>query len=468
MSKTIGINDLNFCGVAERRYHVIASIGAASEDLRFKRKRESEMKDNKSKESILSIPRVASKSSISPLTAPPTSTIALTTKSNSFPVLRKASIVAVPNIGVSVPSVVPKIKVIETSSKKKPISRTSTSLPLPNQTMKNITNRSTISSNFQTNWMVISNLPKTVCGSDVKNFLNGLKIQNIYGYYHYGSDDNVINNLMDVYIHFDSKIGVEAAMLRNGENILSEMNVIEHKSIRILNNTPYIPRNRIKYVTSLNRVKISELPWVLALCMKLKDSQHDCYYHHQKIRATFPVLLLNISPSMADKKWSSSVPSWKCPTSDEICSYTDHQKKVSSSTFQLYKYNYHEDSGLYLDVQLMCDGVGSTGLSGYLSNQQEILNETELNESDILPIYGVRSIIPIYNEINTIISELSLVLSQELISSYSVLSTTEINYSNDNSVLDLAHRMLSVYQSIHEKIKCIRFSYSNTSNISDK
>ena len=41
------------------------------------------------------------------------------------------------------------------------------------------------------------------------------------------------------------------------------------------------------------------------------------------------------------------------------------------------------------------------------------------------------------------------------------------NDRNNLSIFDLSHRMLSIYQNLHDKIKCIRFSYSNTCKSSD-
>ena len=418
------------------------------------------MKDRKGAKTILITANELSRNSITQLAARSSGpTLVSTSKSNAFPLLMKAPI----DTGIiPLSKVTPQMKGVEISNKRKTTFKALTSLSPPIQISKNLTNRSTISSSsIQTNWMIISNLPRTVCGADVRGFLNGLKIQNIYGYYHYESDDNVINGFMDVYIHFDSKAGVEAAMLRNGENIIAEMNVIEHKSILALHTSPYVPRKRVQFMTSLDRVNMSESSWARALCIKLKDSPQDCYYGHQKVRALFPLSLLIVSPSVADKKWSAAVPSWKCPTYDEICSFSDHQKKLTSGS-QVNRYDYNVYKGLYLDVHAMDDGIGSTGLAGFALDYQEICCKRES-----LPIYGTQDIIPLFNEINYLICELSDVLSQEIVSTYSTSPYSPISDSNNLSILDLAHRMLSIYQNLHDKIRCIRYSYSNTSKSTD-
>ena len=450
--------------MAARRYHVIASIDVSSQDLRLKRKRESDIKDRKVAKTTLITANGLSRNSITKLidhSPRPTSasTSISPSNSNTSPVMMKAPI----DSGImTLSKVTPQIKGVQISNKKKSTSKLLVSLPPPTQVSKNVINRSTISSSsIQTNWMIISNLPRTVCGADVKSFLNGLKIQNIYGFYHYGSDDNMINGFMDVYIHFDSKAGVEAAMLRNGESIIAEMNVLEHKSILAANNSLYVPRKRVQFVTSLDRVNMSESSWARALCIKLKDSPQDCYYGHQKIRAVFPLSLLIVSPSVADRKWSTALPLWKCPTYDEICSFSDHQKKLISGSLGN-RYDYHDYKGLYLDVHTMSDGLGSTGLAGFPLEYQEILCKRES-----MPIYGTQDVIPLFNDVNYLICELSDVISQEIISSYSTSPYTQISDSNNLSILDLAHRMLSIYQNLHDKIKCIRFSYSNTCKSSD-
>ena len=445
------VKSLNFCGDARRRYHVITSIAAASEELRLKKKKDSELKDRNAARTVGSISKESSRN---PIAFQRATFLTPTSRPTIIPKETAAR-------GISaVKSEVIQIRGVDININNKKKFNTVTSVPAPtvvHATPKHLPTpiKSEVKGNFQSRWMAVKYLPDTICGADIIDFLTGIKISEIYC--HYGGTE-----LMDVYILFESKAGVDAAMLRNGENISSEITL---ESDNIPGNK--LRRKRIQISASLHRVTPSEASWAKALCMRLQITRKDSIKYFELINNSVPQSLLKISPSIADKKWSKVVTNIIIPSYDEICSYGEHQKKLTA-TSQIHRYDYHDGAGLYPDIHGIHDNFSFCHVSLDTPHSVDIEGiNTPLSEES-LPIHGVQSVAPRLAEITVILDELSSVLAGELISSYTTLPCTEKFIGNFNPVLDLIHRMSNMYQCIHTKLKNNRYLYTADCNAPGK
>lgn len=339
-------------------------------------------------------------------------------------------------------------------------------------------------------WLVIINLPNTVSKLVIKNFLSGLKIIEMYGYYHIDNVDKTERKQpTDVYVQFESQAGLEAAMLRNGELIKVERKSVIDTTTLNDSSTKELPLMD-SFVTSLNRVSVLEATWAKALCVRLESHSNNCLQNISRLRSLFPLSLLSISPSKAAEKWLPFAPLGSYLLPNEIFSFSDYQKKNNATSVS--RYDYSESRGLYRDIHQMGGDISYAGLSGFggspslgrpLSNnlssadhfqgdketdfrncyvEDHLLKDSKINLRNHY-IYGMQEFCNPLQEISHNLNELSSILSDTLIMSYSTDISTindSTNYSENELVLDLAHRMSHMYQNIHKTIKNKRYSYS--------
>jgi hypothetical protein len=438
-----GESGLSFCGVASNRYQVITSIENASEVMRLKRKRDSDVKERKSTKTVEALARTASRQNASV-------NLVSTLIPKSVPSSRSSKnvgdIAPIQQIGASA-------KLNERGIKKLPHSKVTTDVFMPPQATSTRSRCSEVSNDFHPNWMVITGVPDSVCGADISEFLNGLKIKEIFGYYHCDKSScgsAALSNVMDIYVQFESKSGVDAAMLRNGENITAEAHLDVHKT---LTGTIGSSRRRLSFAACLDRVSRAEASWAKALSVNLEFSVSHCMNVLESLRAAFPRSLISSSPLDSLKKWSAILPKYKFLTPDEIYSHTDHNKKASQSS-RVYRYDYHVTDGLYIDTLNIAGGVGLIGLS-------ELSRYDSEGEDSRIPRYQDECSLTlgpsnaIYYEVaKAILEKLSIVISTALLSSYSTsLVVKSDGFSSVESVLDLANRMSNMYQNILMELK---------------
>jgi hypothetical protein len=424
---------------------VITSIENASEVMRLKRKRDSDVKERKSIKTVEALPRTVSRQDTS-------ITLVSTLIPKSVPSSRSSK-----NVGDFAPmqSIGASAKLIGKEIKKNPHSKATTDVYMPPQATSTRSRCSEVSNDFHPNWMVISEVPGTVCGADINEFLNGLKIKKIFGYYYFdtsssGSGSAVLSNVMDIYVQFESKTGVDAAMLRNGENITAEAHVDAHKAGT---GTAGISRRRLSFAACLDRVSRAEASWAKALSVNLEFSVSHCMTVLESLRAAFPPSLISSTPLDSLKKWSAVLPKYKFLAPDEIYSHTDHNKKGSQST-RVYRYDYHITDGLYIDTLNIAGGVGLLGLTefsqydseGEVSRIPKYQDECSLTQGPSNTIH--------YETAKAILENLSMVISTALLSSYTTSHVVKSDgISSVESVLDLANRMSNMYQNIIMELK---------------
>lgn len=362
---------------------------------------------------------------------------------------------------------------------------------------------------FEPSWMIITDLPHTTSANDMREFFNGLKIQEIYGYYNHidkkysNNNDNNSKNLssvqylsqeeekvytctLEVYVQFESPSGVDAGMLRNGENIII-LAELQNKKKDIKANKSGV-KNCI--AASLSRISKVKASWAKAICIKLDNQAGICMKKIDIIQNLFSSLLLSISPSIAIKKWEFYVPSNIYPSANEICSYLDYEKK-SNNKLQVSRYDSHIDRGFYIDVHKMNGGISYTGMSGIsFNNSDNIMKKNSFYKKNDIYSYSLTNINYMkginvnndsqnhcsndndkvsddnaYQEITSILNELSIIMSETLLESYSMLQYTEkdlIDKAINDSILDLIHRMSSMYQFIHSYLKNKTYLYSKS------
>lgn len=438
----VGESSLSFCGVATNRYQVITSIENASEVIRLKRQRDSDVKERVSTKTAESLQRAVSRQNTSvnlisssvPKSVPP---------SKSSKNVR--DIAPIQHIGGN-------LKQSEKGTKKLPSSKVTTDVYLPPQATSTRSRCSKLSDDFHPNWMVISEVPDSVCGADISEFLNGLKIKEIFGYYHYdasSSGSQVPSNMMDIYVQFESKSGVDAAMLRNGENITAEAPMDSQRTCTIGSS-----RRRVSFAACLDRVSRAEASWAKALSVNLEYSVSHCMTVLESFRSSFPPSLMSLTPLDSLKKWSAIMPKYKFLTPDEIYNHTDHNKKSSQSS-RVFRYDYHTTDGLYIDTLNIVGGVGLTGLSELSRYDSEGDEDSKFPRyQDECSLTQGPSNTTHYMVAKGILEKLSTVLSTALLSSYTTSPVAKSDgFSGVNSVLDLANRMSNMYQNILSELK---------------
>ena len=438
---TVGESGLSFCGVAENRFQVITSIENASEDMRLKRKRDSDIKERKSTKTVETLPRAVSRQNTSVNLVP-------TLIPKSVPPSRSSrnvrDIAPIQSIGASV-------QLNERGVKKIPHCKLTTDVYVPPQVTSTRSRCSEVTNDFHPNWMVISDVPDSVCGADVSEFLNGLKIKEIFGYYHCDSSSSgsrVRSSVMDVYVQFESKSGVDAAMLRNGENITAEAHIDSQKS-----GTRGGSRRRLSFAACLDRVSRGEASWAKALSVNLEFSASNCMTVLECLRVAFPPSLISSTPLESMKKWSAILPKYKFLTPDEIYNHTDHNKKASQSS-RVYRYDYHTTDGLYIDTLNIAGAVGLIGHSEASRHDSEEEDSRIPRYQDECSLTQGPSNTVHYKAVKIILEKLSIVLSTALLSSYTTSPAVKSDgFSGLDSVLDLANRMSNMYQNILTEVK---------------
>ena len=431
----VGESGLGFCGVAANRYQVITSIENASEVMRLKRKRESDVKESKSTKTVDTLIRTVSRQNTSVNKA---STVISKLVPSSSSSRNVRDFIPTQPIGAT-------IKSNEKGNKKLTNCKLTADVFMPPQ-VSSIRSRSSIVSNdFHPNWMVITEVPDSVCGEDVSDFLNGLKIKEIFGYYHYdtSSEPPVPSTVMDIYVQFESKSGVDAAMLRNGENITAEAH-IDPKKAGITGGG----RRRLSIAACLDRVSRSEASWAKALSINLEFSFLDCMTVLETLRTAFPSSLISLTPADSMKKWSAILPKYKFLTPDEIYNHTDHNKKASQSS-RLYRYDYNITDGLYTDSINISGGIGLLGLPKLSKCDSTVENTRPSRYQDECSLTHGSSNAIHYEDARDILEKLAVVLSATLLSTYSTSPVVKCDgFSAVDTVLDLAHRMSNMYQNI--------------------
>lgn len=311
-------------------------------------------------------------------------------------------------------------------------------------------------SNVESQWMVISGLPDFVSGADIKNFLNGLKVSEIYGYYYHNSSSSsaAASGTLDAYVAFETKSGVSAALLRDGENLFIDC----HKDNKIASNPSAcsrISREKTAFAAHLHRVTSFEASWAKALSVRLENSSPACSANLVSVRSAFLPSLLCSSPAESIKRWLSVVPLDELPLPEEICSYAMHQKKFTGRN-KSYRYDYKDSGGLRLDIHQMSGGVSFSGLLGFSCDgaATEDFVAPLLNSGNA--IHGAAELNELSVEVSHILDDLGSTMCGALLSRS---DTTTERSSHSDCVLDIAHRMSCMYQFIQGKLHAARYMY---------
>lgn len=460
------------------RCHVLSSIGTAGEELRLKRKKESDIRDLNASKSVEIISKVNAKKRCPAITLNPHPTITTDVCTTNVAGVR-LPIATNLNNSITVPPVYNTVK-------KRQEMKAVGSGALPHQT-KSLTSRCFKHfGKLDSHWLVMIDLPDTVSKSVIKGFLSGLKISEMYGCYHHCIYESEEKLMTDVYVQFESQAGVEAAMLRNGELIKLEKKMVMNKTAEAVLVAKELPVMDY-FVTSLNRVSILEATWAKALCIRLESNSNNCTENMIRLRSIFPLSLLSMSPSAAAEKWLQFVPLGSYLLPNEIFSYSDNQKKNTVTT-AVCRYDYSESRGLYRDIHQMGGDISYAGISGFgasfnteqssskdpsssnnslADSRNHSVRDHPLNDGYIdlrkHHIHGIQELCDPLKEISYNLSELSCILSDTLIKSYStdIYSINDsISYVENELVLDLAHRMSHMYQNLYKTIKNKRHIYS--------
>ena len=304
------------------------------------------------------------------------------------------------------------------------------------------------SGDYQLHWAIIAKLPCTVCRDDVCEFLNSLKLKSVYGYYYsevFSSVSILPSNLMDVYVQFESEVGINAALLRRGESFHATVSA-DYTEVGLDNPRPHKKNTRIKIVEAdLRRVTFSEALWAECLSLKLDGSFSKCQANLNLVKVSFPHYLFSTNPMDSLKKWGTVTQSSKFHTINEFSDFLKAPQKKSLSSSALRGTNY-EINGLHLDKYQSYCSAGFTGMScvSHIADYRcDLTTSPENFNADVVLDHG-RSAAE--QEATQILNDLSVVLSDALLSSYSTIEVKDAIVLRDTHlILDLANRMSKVY-----------------------
>lgn len=314
------------------------------------------------------------------------------------------------------------------------------------------------SGDFKLNWAVIARLPCTVCRDDVCEFLNGLKIRSVYAYYYsevFSSDLVLPSNLMDIYVQFESEVGINAALLRQGEHFHATVSADYIEAG--LDTAKLHKKNMKRKVVSANlrRVTSSEAIWAKSLSLKLDGSFSKCQANLSLVKISLPHYLFSTNPLESLKKWGSLTRGSMFLPVDELHDLLDQPQKKSVSSCSTFRgANYSEINGLHLDKHQAFCSAGFTGMSCISPiashNFDLVTAQDDLNSSLELNLNRNKAV----QEATQILEDLSVVSSNALLSSY---STNAIKDTRDlrepQTILELVHRMSKVYLYILSNFK---------------
>lgn len=314
------------------------------------------------------------------------------------------------------------------------------------------------SGDFKLNWGVIARLPCTVCRDDVSEFLIGLKIRSVYAYYYsevFSSDLVLQSNLMDIYVQFESEVGINAALLRQGEHFHA---TVSADSIETALDSAKIHKKSMKRKPAsadLRRVTSAEAFWAKSLSLKLDASFSKCQANLSLVKISFPHYLFSTNPLDCLRKWGRFTQGSIFIPSDELHDLLDlPQKKSVSSSTTFRGASYSEINGLHLDKYQAFCSAGFTGIScisPIASHKFDtIIAQDDMNSNLELNLSLNKAI----QEATQILEDLSVVSSNALLSSYStnaIKDTTDLR--EPQTILELAHRMSKVYLYILSNIK---------------
>jgi hypothetical protein len=314
------------------------------------------------------------------------------------------------------------------------------------------------SGDFKLNWAVIARLPCTVCRDDVCEFLNGLKIRSVHAYYYrevFSSDLVLPSNSMDIYVQFESEVGINAALLRQGEHFHATVSADYIEAG--LDSAKLHKKNMKRKAVSadLRRVTSSEAVWAKSLSLKLDGSFSKCQANLSLVKISFPHYLFSMNPLDSLMKWGSLTQGKIFLLENELHDLLDQpQKKSVSSSSTFRGANYSEINGLHLDKYQAFCSAGFTGMScispvaNHYSNS--VTDQDDLNSSSELNLSRNKAV----QEATQILEDLSVVSSNALLSSYStnaIKDTTDLR--EPQTILELANRMSKVYQYILSNFK---------------
>ena len=420
-------NDFEFVGIAEKRYTVKSSYEVVSQDIRQKTKGEQEAKEQH---------RSHFMTKIDTSRAVQTVNVGLSSSSSSS----SSGITGKKRSGASSDT-----HLASSPDRKAPTTATQ---PTPHDT------------NDEPRWIVIRDLPKSTTASDIRTFLSGLKVFDIFACVNMAGDGK------DVYVQFEKQAGADMGVVRNGETIViaaERKRTSQSSRPRTANTTSNDDTDGCsKFSAHIYRTHHEEASWAKALCVRLDDTVIKCQETLSILNDYLPSNLLSQHPRLALSRWGDVLKGCVLPTPDEIVSYDEHHR-LRDHTSIVYRYDYTPVKGFYDSYVDQSWGGGyvnqlfDASLPGLHTEAQLHLSSVTNAPTD--PSYGNVSLHSDYEEITTILNKLSSVLSTSLILPFTG-EVSEKQRKAQGIVCDHVHRMIGIYQRIHHFLWTKRYAYS--------
>ena len=417
-------NDFDYVGVAEKRYTVKSSYEIVSQDIRQKSKIEQEAKEQH--------------------------------RSHFMTKINTSRVVQTTDAGLS----------RSNSSSSSGISGKKRSNASPDTNLACSPNRKTVAatktihsthhdSDHEPRWIVIRGLPKSTTSNDIRSFLSGLKVFDIFA-----SEGTIAGDGKDVYVQFEKQAGADMGLVRHGETIVI---AAERKRQRTATTTSHEEIDgSSKFSTHISRIHHAEASWAKALCVRLDDTVVKCQETLSILNDYLPSNLLQQHPRHALSRWENVLKGYVLPSSDEIVSYDEHHR-LRDHTSMVYRYDYTSVGGLYDPYVEQSWGGGYvnqlTNASLPCLNTEVEFHQGSMSNTPTDSSYGNVTLHDDYEEIVSILDKLSSVLATSLILPVTG-DDSEKQRKAQCIVCDQVHRMIGIYQRVHHILWMKRFAYS--------
>lgn len=428
-------NDFDYVGVAEKRYTVKSSYEVVSQDIRQKSKVEQETKEQH---------RSHFMSNIHTSRTAQTVDVGLPSNSNSN---SSSAISGKKRSGATLP---------DTHFASSPNRKAAT---------KTINSSSHHDIDCEPRWIVIRDLPKSTTSNDIRSFLSGLKVFDIFA-----SKGTIAGDGKDVYVQFEKQAGADMGIVRHGEtiSIAAERKRASQNLRQRTANTMCHDDTDGKFSTHIYRIHHAEASWAKALCMRLDDTAVKCQETWSILNDHLPSNLLKQHPRQALLRWENVLKGYVLPSPDEIVSYDEHHRLRDHSSM-IYRNDYTSVGGFYDPyveqswgcgyVNQLCNASSSSFPCANTEElQRNVLGNNTSNSTDSL--HGNVMLHGDYEEIVTILDKLNSILSTSLLLPFTAGDDSGKQRKIQCIVCDHVHRMIGIYQRVHHILWIRRFAYS--------
>jgi hypothetical protein len=332
-------------------------------------------------------------------------------------------------------------------------------------------------------WVVVRDLPAAVTAADVRDFFGGLHVKGVYVFYASpgagaGAGGGVGGGgTADVYVDFETKAGAEQAAARSGERMTFRADPRRRSAGKGAQ-----PRTSSggPVAADVRTVALKEASWAKALGIRLEDTAARCEEALAAVRRHLPETLQGLRPAAAAARWdavfggSHGAP---LPLPDEIVTYHEHQVMRSSSS-HVYRHDYSAVGGFF-DPPVSFAWAGGYGMHlSVAARPPGAVRPPAPAYGALGPLHGDVALHAAYAEVEDTLGQLAAVLCGAMAAAAAVAAAgtaaaagagagtekgsaeaeaAEAEQRAQLVVCDSVHRMVGIYQHVHHELMRRRF-----------